>query len=224
MEDNAIVPGSDVPLRCSEARERVSAAADDELAPAEARLLEMHLEVCAACADYAGRVAALTRMVRLRPVSVRPDPVAAVLARSRPPRLGRGGWMRPALAWVGVVVAIQSVQPLLFGALDGAPTHVARHVGASALALAIGFGYAAWRPTRAFGLVPLVAALFAATVVASVLDTISGTRSALAESVHIAELIGMVLLWSVAGAPGWERTRDIVRSVRRAGGVPRTTT
>lgn len=132
--------------------------------------------------------------------------------------------MRPALAWVGVVVAIQSVQPLLFGALDGAPTHVARHVGASALALAIGFGYAAWRPTRAFGLVPLVAALFAATVVASVLDTISGTRSALAESVHIAELIGMVLLWSVAGAPGWERTRDIVRSVRRAGGVPRTTT
>ncbi|MEY2959688.1 MAG: hypothetical protein RLZZ01_2256 [Actinomycetota bacterium] len=224
MERDGNDPGVDLPMSCIEARERVSAAADGELGAGEGPVLDAHLEECEQCTEYAATVAVLTRTVRLRPVVVGPDPVATVLARSRPPRLGRGGWMRPTLAWVGVVVAAQSIGPLVAGSLDGAPTHVARHVGASALALAVGFGYAAWRPTRAFGLVPLVAALFAATVIASLLDTVTGTRSAVAESVHVAELVGMVLLWSVAGAPGWERVRDALRSIRRAGGVPHTTT
>jgi predicted anti-sigma-YlaC factor YlaD len=210
-------------VTCSRARELVSAAADDELTPDEERRLVVHLDGCAACTAYADELAVLTRTIRLRPVMERDDLTESILARSRPPRLGRGGWMRPALAWVGLVVAVQSVGPLVFGDVDGTPTHVARHVGASALALAIGLLYAAWRPARAFGLLPLVAALFAATIVASVLDTLAGDRTAVAESVHLAELIGMVLLWFVAGSPGWERLRDAVRSLRPGGGVPHAT-
>lgn len=210
-------------LECSAARELASAATDDELAPEEERRLAVHLDGCAACATYVDELAVLTRSVRLRPVVVRGDLTEAILARSRPPRLGRGGWMRPALAWIGVVVAAQSVSPLVLGDIDGTPTHVARHVGASALALAIGLLYAAWRPARAFGLLPLVVALFAATVAAAVLDTLAGDRTAVAESVHAAELIGMVLLWFVAGSPGWERVRDVARSLRPGGGVPHAT-
>lgn len=224
MDPDGIGQSSGASLSCREARDRISSGADDELDPVDARALGDHLSRCDECADYAERVAALTRTIRLRPVVVGPDPVVTVLGRMRPPRLGRGGWMRPALAWVGIVVAVQSVRPLVFGTLDGVPTHVARHVGASALALAIGFGYAAWRPTRAYGLVPLVAALFVATLVAGVLDTLAGARSAMAETVHIAELVGMVLLWSVAGSPGLERVRDLGRLLRRGGGVPHTTT
>jgi predicted anti-sigma-YlaC factor YlaD len=210
-------------LACAQARELVSAAADDELGPDEERRLSLHLDHCPACTTYANELAVLTRTVRLRPVAARDDLTDLILARSRPPRLGRGGWMRPALAWVGVVVAVQSIGPLVFGDIDGTPTHVARHVGASALALSIGLLYAAWRPARAFGLLPLIAALFTATIVAAILDTVAGDRTAVAESVHVAELIGMVLLWFVAGSPGWERTRDVLRSLKPGGGVPHAT-
>ena len=208
---------------CSVARELASAAADDELTPDEEAGLAAHLEACADCAAYADELAILTRSIRLRPVAPRVDLTDAILARSRPPRLGRGGWMRPALAWVGAVIAAQSVGPLVFGDIDGTPTHVARHVGASALALAIGLLYAAWRPTRAFGLLPFVVALFAATLAAAVLDTFAGEQTAGAEAVHLTELIGMMLLWFVAGSPGWERARDVVRSIRPGGGVPHAT-
>ena len=208
---------------CSVARELASGAADDELTPDEEAVLAAHLEGCAECSSYADQLAVLTRSIRLRPVVARADLADVILSRSRPPRLGRGGWMRPALAWVGAVIAAQSIGPLVFGDIDGTPTHVARHVGASALALAIGLLYAAWRPTRAFGLLPLVVALFAATMAAAVLDTVAGERAAVAETVHLTELIGMVLLWSVAGSPGWERVRDAVRSIKPGGGVPHTT-
>jgi predicted anti-sigma-YlaC factor YlaD len=210
-------------MSCALARELVSAAVDDELAPEEDRLLADHLGRCDECTAYSERLASLTRSMRLRPVTAEADLAARVLARSRPPRLGRGGWLRPALAWVGIVIAVQSLGPLLFGDVDDAPTHVARHVGASGLALAIGLLYAAWRPIRAFGLLPLVAALFGATVLATVLDTTTGARSALAETVHVAELLGMVLLWFVAGSPGWERLRDALRSLKGGGGVPHAT-
>ena len=145
------------------------------------------------------------------------------MTRSRPERLGRGGWLRPALAWCGVLIALQSVRPLVFADLDGAPTHIARHAGASALALAIGLVYAAWRPHRAFGLLPFVGALLLTTLVSTVLDTIDGNRSALSEAVHVAEIVGLVLLWMVAGSPGWDRLDDRLRLLRRHQGAARPT-
>jgi hypothetical protein len=37
----------------------------------------------------------------------------------------------------------------------------------------------------------------------AVFDLLDGGRSALAESVHLAELVGLTLLWMLAGSPGW---------------------
>lgn len=212
-----------VVITCDRARVLVSAAVDDELTSDEQLTLDEHLDVCAACSLYSERISVFTRSLRLRPVTTGIDLSDQVLARSSPPRLGRGGWMRPALAWVGIVVAVQSFGPLVLGEMDGTPTHVARHVGASGLALAIGLVYAAWRPHRAFGLLPFVGALLVATIGAALLDTISGARSGPAELVHVAELVGMVLLWSVAGSPGWDRVSHAVSSMRRGGGVPHAT-
>jgi len=192
-------------LSCQTARELVSAAADDELRGADRLRLADHLDGCPECDAYAEQVAQLTRQVRLRRIVPEPDFVERVLARSRPPRLGRGGWLRPALAWCGVVIIVQGFRPLVFGELDGAPTHIARHAGASAVALAVGLVYAALRPHRAFGLLPLVGALLGTTAASTLLDTLSGNRDAFAETVHLAELVGMVLLWMVAGSPGVER-------------------
>lgn len=196
-------------LDCATAREHISADADRQLERPEVERLEAHLDGCDDCAHFADRVTTLTRSVRLRTASIDVAFVDQVMARSQPARLGRGGWMRPALAWVGLVIAAQSVAPLVFGEIDGTPTHVARHVGASTLALAIGLLYVAWRPHRAFGLLPFAAALFATMVAGAVFDTIGGNQAAMSELVHLGELVGLVLVWMIAGSPGWDRVERI---------------
>lgn len=212
-------PGSR-PLTCTDARTLISAAADDELSGDEAAILDAHLERCADCRAHADRVAALTRRVRLRPITTDPELVAVVMSRAG--RLGRGAWLRPALAWCALLVAAESVRPLLLGELAGTPTHVARHVGASGVALAVAFASVAWRPHRAAGLLPFVAALLMATLAATLLDTASGSRRPGAEYVHLAEVVGMVLLWLVAGSPGWDRVRRWLPLVRHRGATPST--
>lgn len=190
---------------CDGFAELISAAVDDELVASERRSLDVHLDACSSCRELVDRYAQLTRSVRVRRPEPVPDLVVRVLDRARPPRLGRGGWLRPALAWVALVIGAQSVGPLFFGSVDGASTHVARHLGAFALALAVGLLYAAWRPHRAFGLLPFAVALVVTTSIGAVLDTATGASTALAESVHVAEVVGLVLLWLVAGSPGWDR-------------------
>ena len=187
---------------CSSFRELVSASLDDELTAAEQSRLDTHLEGCVGCRSFVDRAAGLNRRFRVQASSPDPAFVAAVMADARPARLGRGGWARPVLAWCALVIFVQSVGPLVFGDADGASEHLARHLGASGLALSVGLAYAAWRPHRAYGLLPFVGALFAATVVAMVADMLAGHRTAFAEATHVAELIGIVVLWIVAGSPG----------------------
>lgn len=200
-------------MRCATARELTSADADGEIGPAERRELVAHLAGCEACQRYADGVAALDRQVRVRPAEPVPDLVGAVMARARPARLGRGGWLRPAIAWVAAIMFVQSVPALVLGSVPGADTHVARHVGAFGMALAIGLAYVAWRPHRAFGLLPFTATLVATMLVAALFDTIDGGRTAAAELLHITELVGLTLLWMIAGSPGW-------RIRRRSSGSP----
>ncbi len=161
------------------------------------------------CASFAERLALVDRRVRLRPAEPVPDLVMAVTSRVRPAVLGRGGWMRPGLAWVAVVLFAQNVAPLVFGETQGAETHLARHLGAFGVALAIGFAYVAWRPHRAFGMLPFVGALVVSMLASTGFDLADGGRSALAEASHLAELAGLALLWMIAGSPGWDGWADM---------------
>lgn len=211
------------PVSCSSARELVSASADDALDGPQTAVLATHLDGCVDCTAYQVRVAALSRSTRVRTVAFDPEFVTTVMQRAQPARLGRGGWLRPALAWCGLLIAFQSVTPLVFGDIDGAPTHVARHVGASTFALAVGLLYVAWRPHRAYGMLPLVGALFGAMLAGALFDMVGGDRSAASEVVHLVELVGMVLLWMIAGSPGWERFERAFRLGRGGGGVTPST-
>lgn len=193
----------------------MSAAADGEASTAERRELEAHLAECVACTRLASMITDLDRRVRFRPAEPVPDLVARIAARTRPAVLGRGGWLRPALAWVAVVIFAQNVAALVFGEMSGAETHLARHLGAFGAALAIGFAYVAWKPHRAAGMLPFVAALIATTLVSAVADVVDGGRAAVTESTHVAEIVGLVLLWMIAGSPGWHgRRRRRPRPVR----------
>jgi Asp-tRNA(Asn)/Glu-tRNA(Gln) amidotransferase A subunit family amidase len=92
-------------LSCVEARELISAATDDAAARSDLARLESHLARCADCSAYADGVATLNRRVRISAPDVGNDFVARVMSRSRPPRLGRGAWLRPALTWCAIVIA-----------------------------------------------------------------------------------------------------------------------
>lgn len=208
-------------ITCTEITELASAVIDGEASLDEQRLHDLHLRGCAACRAHADRLASLTRQVRLRAAEPVPDLAGRVLDRARPPRLGRGGWVRPALAWVALVIGAQSLRPLLWGDVDGASTHVARHVGAFGAALAIGLLYAAWRPHRAFGLLPFAAALSATMLIAGTLDVVRGTSTVFVESVHLVELVGVVLLWVLSGSPGLDRLGRRERPAGRLLGVGR---
>lgn len=205
------------PIDCDTIRETLSARADGEAARDDIALAETHLVDCLDCRTFAADMERLDRMVRIRPAEPVPSLVASVTARARPARLGRGGWLRPALAWVAVVMLVQSLPALLFGEAAGTSAHLARHLGAFGGALAIGFAYAAWKPHRAFGLLPFTAALVATTSVSIVADILTGSRTPLAELIHITELAGLALLWMVAGSPGWRGRR----ASRRTPQLPR---
>ena len=193
---------------CAEIRVLISAALDAEASAAEEATIAEHLESCRDCAGFRDLSAAMNRRVRLRVSDPDPAFVARVMDQAGPVR--RIWWSRPVLAWCAIVIAVQSFAPLVLGDADGAPAHVARHVGASAVALSCALLYAAWRPHRANGLLPFVGALAATTLVATMVDTLGGNRSAMAEATHLAEMIGTFVLWLVAGSPGWERVVSLL--------------
>lgn len=190
-------------VNCDHTREILSAAADGEEHLDERRAMHEHVDSCSACARFANRVNDLDRVVRIRPAERVPDLVQTITSRTRPAQLGRGGWLRPALAWLALVIAAQNMPALILGHTGGMDAHMSRHLGAFGVALAIGFAFAAWKPHRAFGLLPLVAALVVTMVASTAFDVLDGGRSALAESAHTTELVGLALLWMIAGSPGW---------------------
>ena len=60
---------------------------------------------------------------------------------------------------------------------------------------------------RAYGMVPVAAAMAAAFVLTATLDVARGDTPLLAESTHLLEMAGFALVWALAGSPGLPRRR-----------------
>jgi predicted anti-sigma-YlaC factor YlaD len=74
-----------------------------------------------------------------------------------------------------------------------------------AVALSLGLLYTAKVPTRAYGILPITAALAATMLGSAIFDGVRGNTPILGESVHVLELISFVLVWLLAGRPGTPR-------------------
>jgi predicted anti-sigma-YlaC factor YlaD len=202
-------------MDCTRIRDAISARLDSEEPGVELSLIHAHLDTCAGCRGFAASAERLHRTSRLAPAPEVPDLTPAILAaigdepvpalRSGTEPALRSGtepasadtqlvlrWILAALALVQIGVAVPA---LLLGSDAGLPVHTARHLGSFDIAIAVGFLFAAWRPSRIPGLLPVVAALVACLVGSSLLDVFAGNTGALGEAHHTTDFVGLAVLW-----------------------------
>jgi predicted anti-sigma-YlaC factor YlaD len=186
-------------MQCTDAQEAVSASLDGEDPGLDPAAVERHLVGCPDCRAFARSAQQLHRAARLEPAPDVPDLTPAVLAAvaaEQPPaardtQLGLR-WVLVALGVAQIAVAIPA---LVFGSDAQLPIHTARHIGSFDVAVAVGLLFAAWRPSRIPGLLPVVAALVACLVGSTLLDVAAGNTAALGETQHALEIAGLVVLW-----------------------------
>jgi predicted anti-sigma-YlaC factor YlaD len=188
-------------MPCNTARTAISARIDGEELGVDPVDLATHLERCTACRAFAREAESMHRDVRLARAPAVPDltaPILASIAADHRPHPAHERALRITLAVVGVVMVVAAVPALVLGDDSGLPVHAARHVGSFDLALAVGFLFAAWRPSRIAGLLPVVAALVACLVGTSLLDVLDGRAGALTETQHAVEVVGLAAAWLLA--------------------------
>jgi predicted anti-sigma-YlaC factor YlaD len=188
-------------MDCTACREAISAQLDNEAEGLDADRVQAHLAHCAACQAYWAQANRLHRSLRLRPAEPVHDLTATILARIGHAAGGRERWqlqLRVGLAVVAVLGGVVALPTLLLGEGADAPMHVARELGSFQVALAVGFLAIAWRPTRAAGMLPVVAVLTLCPALIGVLDLIAGRAQAPTESQHLLQLVGLVLVWLLA--------------------------
>ena len=192
-------------MTCTRIRHAISARLDGEdpgLPPGD---VDAHLQSCVGCREFAASAARLHRAARLAPAPDVPDLTPAILARMGRAQDGGGEpdgsvtlrWILAALALVQIGVAVPA---LVLGSDAGAAVHTARHLGSFDVAVAVGFLFAARRPSRIPGLLPVVAALVACLVGSSLLDVLAGNTRALGEAHHATEFAGLAVVWLLSRA------------------------
>ncbi len=184
-------------MDCRHIRTEISARLDGEAHAVDARVVASHLASCAACRSFERQATALHRSTRLSPAPPVPDLTARVLdaiagVEGSPAPTGA---LRVGLAIVALVQIGLAAPALLLGEDAGLPVHTARHLGSFAVALGVGFLFAAWRPSRVAGVFPIAAALVACLVATSFVDVASGRAAATGELTHTTELVGLAALW-----------------------------
>lgn len=197
-------------MDCSEIRVLLSARLDHEASVSEETLAGVHLERCSACRAWWSEAGQVTRRLRVRPAEDIPDLSRQVLARSHPVTVGTRQWVRLSLGIVAAVDFGLAAPSLLLG-YGTDSVHDARHLGSFGVAMSIGLMYVASRPTRAFGILPIVAALATTMLLAAAIDIGNGGASFFGEAHHGLEIAAMVLVWMLAGRPVPPTLRPLFR-------------
>ena len=164
--------------------------------------VEHHLATCAACRRWQ-EAAHQLRRATLRPV-VEAD--GANVAVTLPERFAFHRWVRFALAWAAIWLIVWNIVDM-FAAGSGSAIHLERHQAAFDVALGLAFLFVAWRPDRAYGMVPFAATFTFALSVSAAIDLANGASTFVRESAHLVELFGLALLWVLGAAVGPGRAK-----------------
>jgi predicted anti-sigma-YlaC factor YlaD len=202
-------------MDCEMFRLGISARLDGEDAGVDDATLAWHLASCDACRAFESEAIQLTRAVRVASAEAAPDLSAGIMAAINRQRVAATRRfdpqaLRAGLIALAVVQMILALPVLLLGRDAGAPVHIAREVGSFDFALAVGFLFVGWRPARAYGMLPLVAALVGCLGITTAVDLARGTATFLGESAHLLDLMGLASVWELArveGPPRSERGR-----------------
>ena len=181
-------------------RRAISARLDREDPGLDEAVVDAHLVGCTECRAFAHDAEGLHRSLRLSPApsipDLTPDILAAIGVETRD---ADASDTNRALRWILVAIAIAqiavAIPALVFGSDAGLPVHAARHIGSFDVALGVGFLYAAWKPSRIPGLLPVVAALVVCLVGSSLLDVAAGNTAAWGEVQHVFDFAGLAVVW-----------------------------
>jgi predicted anti-sigma-YlaC factor YlaD len=201
MDGNYSTAGNDwLGMDCTHIRDALSALLDGEDPTIVEDEIDLHLDGCRDCTRWYTGIAALDRRLRVRAADEVPDLSGAIALRVRAEP--HSHWWQPAWPWrvtlalVGLAQVLQGLYGTLLEA-SGAD-HLTHELGAWTVALGAGFLYAAWRPSKAAGLLPFVGALVVCLLVASTRDAIVGAAGPVDEVIHLFEVVGLLLLAGVA--------------------------
>jgi predicted anti-sigma-YlaC factor YlaD len=193
-------------MRCTRFREAISARLDGEDPGVPADQLDAHVADCPDCRSWAGAADALAPLAATadidEPLPLDPALLAAVMSAdaagepTRRPLVSTVEW-RILLAVIGLTQLVLS-WPGVFLHEGHASIHLSHELTAWDMGLAVGFLLVAWRPARAWGMLPLVAVLVAAMAVTSGVDLASGHALLGREAVHGLEIAGLGCLWALA--------------------------
>lgn len=202
-------------MECENYRLGISARLDGEGTGVDDAALAWHLAHCESCRRFESEAIGLTRAVRVAATEAAPDLTPTIMAAINEQRVGRASRFDPQALRIGlitlaVVQMLMAVPVLLFGRDSGAPIHLARELGSFDFALAVGFFFVGWRPARAYGMLPLVAAVVVCLSVTTAVDLVRGTATLLNESAHLLGVMGLAAVWEMtrsAAYPGSSGTR-----------------
>ncbi|PZS08980.1 MAG: hypothetical protein DLM55_07270 [Acidimicrobiales bacterium] len=197
-------------LACADVRAAVSALLDGEEPGVLDRQLVGHLHECAQCERWRSLAlqasAAARQTVPLAPDSqqltarvltaVAGDPDAA--QRRQAQRVKRRA-LRVALAATALGQLLLAL-PLL-GTTVGPAARLSWETGSLNIAIAVGFGYAALRPTLAVALLPIAVVLAVFFLTAGVHDVSADPATMSYHAGHLVVLLQAALLWSLARIP-----------------------
>jgi predicted anti-sigma-YlaC factor YlaD len=183
-------------VRCDDVRVAISARLDGERPTANDAAIEAHIARCADCRAFEREARQLSGPP-VRGLTTDSDGLVQRVMHALEPdrstsRQARA--LRISLVVIGIVQFAAAVPLLLGHDTDGLSEHATRHLGSYSAAIAAGFIYTALRPRRIGGFLPVVAVLAGCLVVTGVIDIADGHTGAVAESSHLIEVLGLIIL------------------------------
>lgn len=194
---------------CERFVEAISAQIDGEEPGIDQRLVDAHVARCASCREFRRSMQGVRRRMVVREVVATPDAsrrvakLAAVADRA-------AAWQLPRLllAVVAIEVVVLSVGDLVAGGDDSGAVHSARHLAAFSLAYAVLLLLVVMRPARARTALPVAGVLALALLFTAVADLVAGRVPLVGETLHIPEIISVLLIWLLAVPTRRLRFRD----------------